>query len=362
MSTVVLAARIVLSVVFLVAAVGKFMDLRGSRASLVGFGLPERAANVLGTVLPVAELAVALALLPQPSAQWGAIGGLILLLGFIAGITVSLRRGEAPDCNCFGAIHSAPVSRTTLARNIGLAAVAVVIVGWGPGPAIDTWVSARSAAELAAIGAGIVALVLLATAVPMWLDNRRLRRELEVADAHLRRIPLGLRVGALAPSFSLPDETGARMTLESLLERGRPVVLVFTAAGCGPCDAVLPDLRRLANVASDRLTVALLGANTIARYDEARKRHGDHYMLIDAVKEDPGLQDDLDELFEVMQAYQTEYSPSAVIVTPAGTIGSAVVDGRLAIEALIRLTLSGSNSAAQPSATATAAPRPASLV
>src|SRR3954463_2971188 len=75
MSTVVLAARIALSVVFLVAAAGKFIDLRGSRASLVGFGLPERAANVLGTVLPVAELAVAVALIPQPSAQWGAVGG-----------------------------------------------------------------------------------------------------------------------------------------------------------------------------------------------------------------------------------------------------------------------------------------------
>jgi peroxiredoxin len=362
MSTVVLAARIALSVVFLVAAVGKLSDLRGSRASLVGFGLPERAANVLGTVLPIAELAVAVALIPQPSAQWGAVGGLVLLLAFVAGITVSLRRGEAPDCNCFGAIHSAPVSRTTLARNIGLAAVAVVIVGWGPGPAIDTWVSARSAAELAAIGAGIVALVLLATAVPMWLDNRRLRRELAIADQHLRRIPLGLRVGALAPGFSLPDENGGRITLESLLARGRPVALVFVSAGCGPCEAVLPELRRLANVASDRLTFALLGANTIARYDSARKRHGDQFKLVEAIEEDPGLQDDMDELFEVMQAYQTEYSPSAVIVTPAGTIGSAVVDGRLAIEALIRLTLSGSNSAAQPSATAPAAPRPASVV
>jgi len=352
MSSVVLAARIGLAVVFLVAAIGKFADLRGSRASLVGFGVPERAAGILGTLLPIAELCVAVALIPAATAQWGAVGALILLLGFIAGITVALRRGQAPDCNCFGAIHSAPVSTTTLVRNVALAAVAVLVVGWGPGPAIGSWVSDRSPAELVAIGAGIAALVLLAVALPMWLENRRLRRELSVADQHLRRIPLGLRVGTLAPEFSLPDENGARMSLGSLLARGRPVALVFVAAGCGPCELVLPDLRRLAEVATDRITFGFIGASTITRYDEARKRHGNHLMLVDAVDEDPGLNDDLEEVYEVMRAYQTEYTPSAVILTPAGTIGSAVVDGQPAIEALIRLTLSGRVVPPQASASA----------
>jgi uncharacterized membrane protein YphA (DoxX/SURF4 family) len=72
MDSVVLAARLLLAAVFVVAAVGKFMDLPGSRRSLVGFGVPEGLSNALGTVLPVAELAVAIALIPRPSAQWGA--------------------------------------------------------------------------------------------------------------------------------------------------------------------------------------------------------------------------------------------------------------------------------------------------
>ena len=217
---------------------------------------------------------------------------------------------------------------------MGLAAVAALVVGWGPGPAIGSWISDRNAAELVAIGAGVAAIVLLAAAVPVWLENRRLSRELDQANRHLRRIPLGLRVGSLAPDFSLPDESGERVTLSSLLERGRPVALVFVAAGCGPCELVMPDLRRLAGTGTDRITIALLGAHTIAQYDAAKQRYGGDLMLVDAVKEDPGLNDDLEELFEVMQAYQTEYSPSAVIVSPAGTIASAVVDGRLAIEAL----------------------------
>lgn len=348
MDSAVLAIRVLLAAVFVVAAIGKLLDLPGSRQSLVGFGVPQRAASVLGTLLPFAELAAAVALIPAPTARWGALGALVLLLTFIAGIANALRRGEAPDCNCFGAIHSAPASRTTLARNVVLAATAGVVVAWGSGPAIDTWVNARSAAELVAVGMGIAALALLAASVPLWLEKRRLSRELGLAEEHLRTIPLGLRVGSPAPHFTLPDVDGGVITLESLLARGRPVVLVFLVAGCGPCEPLLPELRRLQATVAQDLTVALLGANTLKRYDDARARHHDQLMLKDAVEEDPGLQADLDELFDVMRAFQAQDSPSAVLITPVGTIGSAIVDGRPAIEALIRLTLSRGAVAARP--------------
>jgi uncharacterized membrane protein YphA (DoxX/SURF4 family) len=344
----VLGIRVLLAAIFVVAAIGKLLDLPGSRRSLVGFGVPQRAASVLGTLLPFAELAAAVALVPAPTARWGAVGALGLLLTFVAGIANALRRGEAPDCNCFGAIHSAPASRTTLARNVALAAIAGVVVGWGSGPAIDTWLNARSAAELVAVGVGIAALALLAASVPLWLDKRRLSRDLEVAEDYLRTIPLGLRVGAPAPHFMVPDGEGGSTTLESLLARGRPIALVFLVAGCGPCEPLLPELRRLQSTVADELTIALLGVNTLNRYDDARARHAGELMLVDAIKEDPGLQDELDELFNVMRSYQAQDSPSAVLVTPAGTIGSAIVDGRPAIEALIRLTLSRATVARRP--------------
>ena len=127
--------------------------------------------------------------------------------------------------------------------------------------------------------------------------------------------------------------------LSSLLARRRPVVLVLTVAGCGPCEPMLPDLRRLQSIAADRVTVARVGINTIERYDRARERHGGYLMLVDAVEEDPGLQKEIEELGEVLHLFDVHDSPSAVIVTPAGTIGSVPVKGRLAIEALIRRTL-----------------------
>src|SRR5215204_5851556 len=121
METALLVARLALAAIFVIAAVGKLLDLPGSRRSLVEFGVPPRAASVGGTLLPVAELAVATALVVQPWAQWGGVAALVLMLAFVGGISNALARGEQPDCNCFGALHSAPAGRRTLARNSALA-------------------------------------------------------------------------------------------------------------------------------------------------------------------------------------------------------------------------------------------------
>ena len=129
------------------------------------FGMPERIAGVAGTVLPVAELAVAAALVFRPSARWGAVGALVLVTAFIAGIALAITRGEKPDCHCFGQIHSAPAGPLTLARNAVLAGFALVIIVYGSGPAVDAWVRARSAAELVAIGAGFCAVAAAAYAL-----------------------------------------------------------------------------------------------------------------------------------------------------------------------------------------------------
>jgi peroxiredoxin len=333
------------------------MDLPGSRQSLVGFGVPQRASNVLGTALPFVELMVALALLFQPTAMAGAIGALVLLLAFCTGISNALRQGEAPPCNCFGAIHSAPASGWTLARNVVLAAAAGIAVGWGPGPAIDTWFADRSAAELIAIFVGLLAIFLLVTAVPMWFENRRLLKQLEKAEERLSHVPSGLRIGSLAPEFAVPDDQGGAIVLSELLARGKPVVLVWTVAGCGPCEPMLPYLRRLQSMAADRVTIALVGISTVERYERAQEAApGGWLQLRDATAQDPVLQEEMDQLQEVMHAYDMHHSPGAVVVSPAGTIASASVNGRRAIEALIRVTLAETAPTRVPVAPATVLP------
>jgi uncharacterized membrane protein YphA (DoxX/SURF4 family) len=158
MSTAVLVLRLVLAGVFLTAGIGKLRDLPGSRRAVEDFGVSKRAADYLGVLLPLAEIAVAVALLFRPTAVWGAVGAAMLLAAFIVGIARALSRGEQPDCHCFGQIHSAPAGRSTLIRNAVLLSFAVVIVAYGSGPALDDWVGARSAAELAAVGLGLLAV------------------------------------------------------------------------------------------------------------------------------------------------------------------------------------------------------------
>jgi thiol-disulfide isomerase/thioredoxin/uncharacterized membrane protein YphA (DoxX/SURF4 family) len=322
----VLAARVFLAVVFVTAAVAKLLDRHGSRHALANFGVPERALPVAALLLPLAELATAAALVPRPSARWGALAALVVLGVFIAGIANAMRRGQAPDCHCFGQLHSAPAGPATLARNSALAVLAAIAVWEGPGPAIDDWAAARTAAELAAVGAGAAAAVLAALALRLWLDNRGLRRDLAAARAEGQTMPPGLPVGAPAPDFALSSAKGKRVTLQSLLADGHPVALMFVDPECGPCQTLLPEVGRWQATLANRLTVAVVSRGTPQENLPTMQEHGITDIL---------LQEDS----EVMSAYRLQGTPSAVVVTTEGKIASDSAEGIVTIEPMIRLTL-----------------------
>jgi uncharacterized membrane protein YphA (DoxX/SURF4 family) len=246
MDSFMVGAQLLLAAVFAVAGAAKLFDLPGSRRAIAEFGVPRRLASVAGTLLPFAELAIAVALVLHPSARWGALAAAALLATFSAGITNAMLRGRAPDCHCFGQVHSAPAGRWTLARNITLAVLAVVVVWRGPGPAIDEWVGDRSAAELVAIGLVLAGLAGAALLWRWWSHKRAVRRIIEARPApSAPPEPEGLPVGTQAPDFALADARGAGETLESLRARGRPVVLVFSDPTCAPSRHLLPLVDRL---------------------------------------------------------------------------------------------------------------------
>ena len=337
MDTAVLVARLVIAAIFLIAAIGKLLDLQGSRRSLVEFGVPARAASIGGTLLPLAELAIAIALIVQPWAQWGGVAALVLMLAFVGGISNALARGRQPDCNCFGALHSGPAGRRTLARNSALALASGFVAIQGPGPSVTAWVAARSALELVAIAAGIAIAALGAICARAIWDNRRLRRELGRAEETVATIPPGLRVGTMAPSFSVPDGDGGNASLDSLRAHGLPVLLVFVRAGCGPSEGFLPELERLRETLADKVTIGVVGSGSVARYATSPSD-----SLGAAREHDPLLDQELEGLLQLFDAYRLPATPSAVLVTPQGAIASATVDGRLAILSLLRLTLARS--------------------
>src|SRR5215208_6830515 len=200
-----LGARLVLAGVFAGAGFAKLADRTGSRQAMVDFGLPAALANPLTILLPLAELAVALALIPASTALWGAVGALALLLIFIAGISLNLAGGRKPECHCFGQLHSAPAGWKTLARNGALAAVAGFVVwqGWeGAGPSAVSWLGTLSATQLAGLVAGLVVLGLL---VGQWWFLVHLLRQ----NGRLLVRVEALEAGLIAGAGAYPSQNGA---------------------------------------------------------------------------------------------------------------------------------------------------------
>jgi hypothetical protein len=208
MHTTLLIARLLLAAVFLVAGLTKLADLRGSREAVAGFGVPERLAAPVGTLLPLGELTVAGALLPSGSARWGAIGAFALLALFVAAISRSMIRGEAPDCHCFGQLHSEPAGWRTLARNGLLAAVAgfVVAAGWGSaGPSAVAWVGRMSGTGTVALVGGLALLALAsgsASTTPGWPPRRPRPPPTSVCRSAARPRPSASRASTARPSPS----------------------------------------------------------------------------------------------------------------------------------------------------------------
>lgn len=344
MDIALLVARLVLAAVFTVAGLAKLADLAGSRKAMRDFGVPARLATPLGLLLPLAELAVAIALVPRTTAWWGALGALVLLLAFVAGIGTSLVRGRAPDCHCFGQLHSAPAGWSTLVRNGVLAAVAALLLWQGrtdPGPSVAGWVGEFSTAERVALSAALLALALVAVEgwalIHLVSQNGRLLLRLDALEQAQGLDPqraaavtadsasAGLPVGSSAPAFSLAGLYGETITLDALRAAGKPVLLVFTDPKCGPCNALLPDIERWQRQHADVMTLALVSRGTPEANRPKSTEHGVTHVL---------LQEDR----EVAKAYEAQGTPAAVLVRADGMIGSSLALGAESIRSLVRST------------------------
>jgi peroxiredoxin len=332
-----LIGRLLLAAVFALSGVAKLTDQAGSRQAMIAFGLPRSLATPLGRLLPLAELAVAAALLPAVSAWWGALGALALLLAFVVGIGANLARGRKPDCRCFGQLHSSPVGRKTLARNGLLMAVAAFIVWKGAenaGPSTVGWVGDLTATQLIGLLFGFVIVTLLG--IQGWFilhllrQNGRVLMRLQALEAASGVIPSGngsqpgpsLPVGSVGPAFSLPDLRGEQLTLDDLRAAGKPVLLIFTSPGCDSCVELLPKIAGWQEKYSEKLTISLISDQSIEENRTKFAEHGVHHVL---VQED----------WEVADSYGADATPSAVLITPTGAVGSSMAEGREAIETLI---------------------------
>src|SRR5215203_7349546 len=258
MEVLLLLIRIFLAGVFALAGVGKLMDLTGSEKAVKEFGVPVEFAKPLSVALPSAELLIAALLLLVSTAWLGAIGAVLLLAVFIGGMIWHMAKGNAPDCHCFGAIHSEPVSKKSLIRNIVFAILAFFLVARG---ADNQGLSFSDLTSEMAIQLFLgLATIGLLGAVVFYLkkiseQQTKIMRRIEILELvsheggghEVKREDAGdphdsLPIGAIAPDFELPDLSGRIVTLEQLLKGVKPLLFFFVSPTCGPCQGLLPEI------------------------------------------------------------------------------------------------------------------------
>ena len=310
MSTALPIGGLLLAGVLTTAGVGKLLDLEGSRRAIASFGVPQGLASPLGTLLPLAELAAGAMLIVGAAGHAGALvvgalSALSLLTIFCVGIALSLARGRAPDCHCFGQLHSAPASGQTLARNGALLTVAAFVASGGD----PIWTMAAAVAAAATL------------ALAALLSGGR-------GPAASPPTREGLPIGSRAPGFELAALDGSILSLAGLLQRRKPVLLVFSDPGCGPCIALAPEIAAWQRDLDEHLTIAV-----IERGDGRRAGTPDEHRRRDVLLQRDG---------EVANAYRAEGTPTAVLVGAGGQVASAVAPGGPAIRKLLGRAAPGS--------------------
>ena len=344
----VLLARLLLALVLGVAAWAKLTDFKGTARSMADFGVPISLAPLFAVLVPILEVASALALLPAVSAWWGAVGALSLMAIFMAAVAGNMALGREPDCHCFGQLRTSRAGWSTLIRNGVLAAIAAAVVWWGPGPtAMDALTTLHGATgnlsplSLAAlvwlvvmVGAGVWLYWVLPEEMPKhaWMTavEARLPKDPMPPPPTLRAVAPSpvvaeLEVGTPAPAFALASLHGLTVSLDELRQAGQPILLIFTRTTCPACDSLLPDICRWQHEHVDRLVVMPVSKGGV----EANLEKATPNNLVDVL---------LQREDEVSSAYGVQILPSGVLITD-GRIAHAYAEGPDAIRALVVRTL-----------------------
>lgn len=145
------------------------------------------------------------------------------------------------------------------------------------------------------------------------------------ADPEREKLLNRLR-GEIAPRFTLPATSGARMSLDALLASSLPVMLVFVAPQCGPCYELLPDIGGWQRVYGDRLTIALISTGDPHTNVAMTAEYGIHPVLVQ-------------EELELVSAYGINQAPAAVLIRPDGLVAAGPRYGTDAIRQLMAETL-----------------------
>ncbi|MDQ6788251.1 MAG: redoxin family protein [Acidobacteriota bacterium] len=336
-----LLIRLILAAIFALAGVGKFLDLDGSEKAVKDFGVPENLAKPFSVLLPAAEILIAILLVPVTTAWLGAIGAFVLLLIFVGGMLWQMAHGRAPDCHCFGQIHSEPVSKKSLIRNAVFAILAFFLIlegreGQGAG-IFDSTNDLREGnfmtliLSFATVGLLAAAVYFLKTISEQQTQIMRRIEILELVSGeggrevereNLSNPSDGLPIGAPAPDFELPDVNGKVVSFENLLAQAKPALFFFVSPTCAPCAALLPEIETWQKDLKGKVNFVFVSSGNAK--DNLEKFAGENLKQI-------LLQKDR----EVSLLFGAQWTPTVLFVNSDGTIASRLAAGDKAIRELV---------------------------
>ena len=284
--------RLSLSGTFLVSGIGKLLDLPGSQQAMGDFGVPSAFVRSSAVGLCALELAVAAGLIFDQTSFYASGVAVLLMLAMSGALARLIKQKRTPPCHCFGAVHSAPVGRSTLVRALFLAGVA------GACAKLPVFALTPNLLSLAAASSGLIG----ASAVVRLYVLKRPKSDGK---------PKPLQVGQRLPAVQLRD---GRWLAECLPKKER-VLLIFTSANCPACKAVKAPLERWNVTFSEELPILeLLSTN----------------------------EEDVSGLNQIRSEDMSKFrvaTPGAILVNASGVIMEPPVASLEQIEALLRVTL-----------------------
>lgn len=114
-------------------------------------------------------------------------------------------------------------------------------------------------------------------------------------------------IGKVAPSWELKDETGRQLSLKDY--QGKPLILMFTGIGCGPCKVAIPYLNTLKQQGIEIIAIESWG-NNAASVRAYRQKYDIQYTMLVGEK-------------SALQSYNMEGSvPQFFVIDANGVIRS----------------------------------------
>jgi peroxiredoxin len=330
-----LLIRILLAGIFALAGVAKFLDLKGSRKAFMDFGIPPSLAMPGAIALSIIEIAIAAMLLSIDTSWYAAVGASFLLLLFIMQMLYQVIRGNAPDCHCFGQIHSEPVSPKSIVRNITFAVPAVCLAYQGSRNQGFSLLDPRLDLMQLVFGTTLVALLfaVIFSLRKISQQQTEIMRRIEIMElvardgAHVERDDVvspheGLPIGAVVADFELPDLNGKIVSLDDIKSARKPVLFLYVSPSCSPCKVLVPEFETWQRDLADKLQILFLSRGTAE--ENIDKFGGDVEKTILLQKHR-----------EVADLFKAQWTPTAVLMDANGRISSHAAAGDTAIRELI---------------------------